>query len=56
MKRKYERKRDAQLKDFQHKLSTKLVNNTKANTLIVGALAVKAMAQSTTVPKFMKSG
>jgi putative transposase len=56
IKRKYERKRDAQLKDFQHKLSTTLVNNTKANTIIVGALAVKAMAQSTKVPNVMKSG
>jgi len=56
VKRKYERKRDAQLKDFQHKLSKKLVENTKANTLIVGELAVKAMAQSTNVPGFMRSG
>ncbi|MFX1519626.1 MAG: RNA-guided endonuclease InsQ/TnpB family protein, partial [Promethearchaeota archaeon] len=56
IKRKYERKRDAQLKDFQHKLSTKLVNNTKANTIIVGALAVKTMAQSTKVPNFMRAG
>ncbi|MFX1518814.1 MAG: RNA-guided endonuclease InsQ/TnpB family protein [Promethearchaeota archaeon] len=56
IKRKYERKRDAQLKDFQHKLSSKLVSNTKANTIIVGALTVKAMAQSTKVPKYMRSG
>ncbi len=56
IKRKYERKRDDQLKDFQHKLSTKVVNNTKANTLIVGELQVKAMAQSTKVPNFMRSG
>ena len=56
IKHKYERKRDAQLKNFQHKLSTKLVNNTKANTLIVGDLEVKVMAQSTKVPNFMKSG
>ena len=56
IKRKYEWKRDAQLKDFQHTLSTKLVNNTKANTLIVGELAVKAMAQSTKVPNSMRSG
>jgi len=56
IKREYERKRDAQLKDFQHKLSMKLVENTKANTLIVGELAVKTMAQSTNVPNCMKSG
>jgi putative transposase len=56
IKRKYERKRDAQLRDFQHKLSTKLVNNTKANTLIVGELEVKAMAQSTKVPNYMRAG
>ncbi|MFQ6056311.1 MAG: transposase, partial [Methanosarcinales archaeon] len=34
-----------QIKDFQHKLSNKLVNNTKANTIIVGDLDVKQMAQ-----------
>jgi putative transposase len=56
IKRNYERKRDAQLKDFQHKLSRKLVENTKANTLIVGELQVKAMAQSKKVPKYIKSG
>ncbi|WP_287586544.1 transposase [Candidatus Borrarchaeum sp.] len=56
IKRKYERKRDAQLKNFQHKLSTKLVNNTKANTLIVGDLEIKAMAQSKNVPNFIRSG
>jgi putative transposase len=56
IKHKYERKRDAQLKDFQHKLSKKLMENTKANTLIVGELAVKDLAQSTKVPSFMRSG
>jgi putative transposase len=56
IKRKYERKRDVQLKDFQHKLSRKLVENTKANTLIVGELAVKMMAQSKNVTKAMKPG
>jgi putative transposase len=56
IKHKYERKRDAQLKDFQHKLSKKLVENTKANTLIVGDLQVKHMAQSTRVPHAMRSG
>ncbi|MFQ6120987.1 MAG: RNA-guided endonuclease InsQ/TnpB family protein, partial [Methanosarcinales archaeon] len=30
----------------QHKLSNKIVNNTKANTIIVGDLDVKKMAQS----------
>lgn len=35
------RKSSNQLKDFQHKLSRKLVYNTKANTIIVGDLGVK---------------
>lgn len=44
--RKMETKKHNQLKDFQHKLSKKMVNNTKANTIIVGDLKVKNMAQS----------
>jgi len=44
--RKMEKKKSNQLKDFQHKLSKKMVNNTKANTIIVGDLKVKNMAQS----------
>lgn len=44
--RKMETKKQNQLKDFQHKLSKKMVNNTKANTIIVGDLKVKKMAQS----------
>ena len=56
IKRKYERKRDNQIKDFQHKLSKKLVENTKANTIIVGELDVKSMAQSKNVPKHMSKG
>ena len=39
--RKMETKKHNQLKDFQHKLSKKMVNNTKANTIIVGDLKVK---------------
>jgi putative transposase len=35
-----------QITDFQHKLSRKIVDNTRANTIIVGALNVKGMAQS----------
>jgi putative transposase len=34
-----------QRKDFQHKLSGKIVENTKANTIIVGDLDVKEMVQ-----------
>jgi putative transposase len=34
-----------QMKDFQHKTSKKIVENTKANTLIVGDLNVKEMAK-----------
>ena len=41
-----ENKKSNQLKDFQHKLSLKMVNNTKANTIVVGDLKVKNMAQS----------
>ena len=44
--KKMEKKKSNQLKDFQHKLSKKMVNNTKANTIIVGDLKVKNMAQS----------
>jgi putative transposase len=44
--KKLKRKSSRQTKDFQHKLSRKIVENTKANTIIVGDLNVKAMAQS----------
>jgi putative transposase len=44
--RNMEKKKSNQLRDFQHKLSKKMVNNTKANTIIVGDLKVKNMAQS----------
>jgi len=40
------KKKSNQLKDIQHKLSRKIINNTKANTIIVGDLDVKEMAQS----------
>jgi putative transposase len=40
-----------QLRDFQHKLRRKLVDRTRANTLIIGALEVKEMAQSRRVPR-----
>lgn len=46
-----ERKRSNQLRDFQHKCSTKIVNNTMANTIIVGDLSVKSMPQSKTATK-----
>ncbi len=39
------RKKTNQVKDFQHKLSRTMVENTKANTIIVGDLDVKQMAQ-----------
>lgn len=50
------RKRANQLRDFQHKLSRKMVENTRANTLIIGALEVKRMAQSEKVPKQCVTG
>lgn len=34
-----------QLKDFQHKLSRKIINNTKSNTIIVGVLSPKQMCK-----------
>jgi putative transposase len=42
---KMSRKKSNQNKDFQHKLSKKMVENTKANTIIVGDLSIKEMAQ-----------
>ncbi|WP_332448597.1 RNA-guided endonuclease InsQ/TnpB family protein [Methanoculleus sp.] len=45
-KRTMERKRSNQLKDFQHKVSRKLVRNTRANTILVGDLSVKQMPKS----------
>ena len=41
-----ESRRAHQIKDFEHKLSRKMVDNTKANTIIIGKLDVKNMAQS----------
>lgn len=40
------RKSANQSKDFQHKLSKKLIENTRANTIIIGDLSVKQMAMS----------
>lgn len=42
---KCKRKSSNQSKDFQHKLSRKIIDNTKANTIIVGDLSVKSMCQ-----------
>jgi putative transposase len=42
---KMSRKKANQVKDFQHKLSRTMVENTKANTVIVGDLSVQQMAQ-----------
>jgi len=39
------RKSANQLKDFQHKLSRKIIDNTKANTIIVGKLEVKKLSR-----------
>ncbi len=52
----YQKKCADQTKDFQHKLSKKLVENTKARTIIVGDLKVKSMAQATKIPKHMRKG
>ena len=42
---KMSKKKANQVKDFQHKLSKTMVENTRANTIIVGDLDVKQMAQ-----------
>ena len=44
--RKCKKKLHNQIKDNQHKWTTKMVDNTKSNTIIVGDLEVKEMAQS----------
>lgn len=44
--RKCKNKLHNQVKDNQHKWTTKMVNNTKSNTIIVGDLNVKEMTQS----------
>ncbi|MDG6251516.1 transposase [Methanocalculus sp.] len=53
VKRKMEKKKSNQLKDFQHKVSKKLVENTKAGTIIIGDLPVKKMPRSKTATKPM---
>ncbi len=40
------KKQANQRKDFQHKVSKKIVQNTKANTIIIGDLNVKVMSKS----------
>jgi len=42
---KMQRKCSNQLRDFQHKISKKIVTHTKANTIIVGELNVKEMTK-----------
>jgi putative transposase len=46
LKRKCERKCQNQIKDFQHKASLMIIQNTKANTIVVGDLDVKRMPKS----------
>ncbi len=48
---KIKRKSSNQLRDFQHKLSRKIIDNTKANTIIVGKLPVKKMGKKGGVRK-----
>ena len=45
-KKKCQKKCSNQIKDEQHKWSDKMVKNTRANTIIIGELPVKEMAQS----------
>lgn len=49
---KCKRKSANQLKDFQHKLSRKIIDNTKANTIVVGKLEIKKLVQKN---KYAKS-
>lgn len=44
--RKCQEKCSDQIQDYQHKLSREMVDNTKANTIVIGQLAVKEMARS----------
>ncbi len=44
--KRHKRKCSRQTRDFQHKLSRRIVENTRANTIIVGDLNVKGMVQS----------
>jgi putative transposase len=39
------KKRSNQMKDYQHKLSRRMVDNTKSNILIIGDLSVKKMSK-----------
>ena len=49
------RKAANQLRDFQHKLSRKIVDNTKSNTIIVGDLSIKDMSKKENkIPKLSK--
>ena len=43
--KKQKRKLANQMKDFQHKVSKKIVENTRANTIVIGDLDVKKMAK-----------
>ena len=45
------RKMSYQMKDFQHKISKPIVENTKANTIIVGDLNIKKMAKKKSTTK-----
>ena len=45
--RKMKQKQANQLKDYQHWLSNHIIQHTKANTIIIGELEVKQMAQKT---------
>jgi putative transposase len=53
VKKKMEQKRGNQFKDFQHKVSKKLVENTKAGTIIIGDLSVKKMPKSRSATRQM---
>lgn len=53
--RKIQKKQMYQQKDFQHKLSKKVIENTKANTIIIGDLSIRRMSQKRKRDKKNKS-
>jgi putative transposase len=50
------RKKSNQIRDYLHKLSRKIVDNTKANTIIVGDLSIKSMCNNNLSTERRKNG
>jgi putative transposase len=56
LKKKCERRSRNQILDFQHKMTTMIVNNTKANTIFIGDLSVKDMPKSDQANRSLNRG